>query len=128
MRGGLGLGIVAATALLILPASGAAAPACTTSGTPGSDVLRGTNGPDVICAGGGRDMVLGRGGADTIRGGAGADTLIGGPGADRLSGGAGRDTCQDIAATRFTSCEQRSRNAIPPHRRRRPRGGFFNDT
>lgn len=73
---------------------GSALPArrCTTTGTPGPDMLHGMPGKDVICSLGGNDVIDGRGGADTIDGGAGNDTIDGGARADVLIGGAGSDT------------------------------------
>ena len=76
-------------------------PACTITGTEGSDLLLGTGGADVICGLGGDDFIFGFGGDDVILagdgndlvfGGAGADEIHGGPGNDVLLGGTGRDT------------------------------------
>ena len=86
-------------------------PACTISGTNGSDELTGTDGDDVICgldgddhvsALGGEDLVLGGRQPDTIRGQSGSDLLLGeqandnlfgGSGYDVIDGGPGTDTC-----------------------------------
>lgn len=69
----------------------AAGPACTKTGTPGSDLLRGTAGKDVICGLGGADKLYGLGGNDVLIGGMGNDQLRGGDGPDSLDGGQGND-------------------------------------
>jgi hypothetical protein len=66
-------------------------PACTITGTNGSDVLRGTPERDVLCGLRGNDVIKGRGGADVIRGAAGRDKIYGQRGRDRLLGGGGPD-------------------------------------
>jgi hypothetical protein len=71
-----------------------ATPACTITGTSGSDILFGTRGRDVICGLGGNDMLDGQGGNDVLVGGPGADQLNGGGGTDVLYGGPGNDKLQ----------------------------------
>ncbi|MCY4088248.1 MAG: hypothetical protein OXG37_15520 [Actinomycetia bacterium] len=76
---------------LALPASVAAASACTIVGTSGPDRLVGTAGDDVICGLGGDDRISGLAGDDIVRGGPGNDVIAGGGGNDRLFGNAGGD-------------------------------------
>ena len=66
-------------------------PACTKTGTNGSDLLIGGDGADVLCGLGGRDVLLGGRGADHLIGGSGDDLLSGGSGNDELDGEEGRD-------------------------------------
>jgi Ca2+-binding RTX toxin-like protein len=85
---------VALASAVCLPMSGTpatAAPACTISGTSGSNVLVGTSGNDVICGKGGIDKIFGQGGDDRIYGGSGSDTLEGGSGSDTIHGQGGND-------------------------------------
>src|SRR4051794_27692400 len=77
--------LTASTAQAVAP------PACTQTGTAGSDVLRGTPGRDVLCGLAGSDSLLGFAGNDELRGDAGRDRLRGGDGDDVLLGGSGRD-------------------------------------
>lgn len=80
----------------------AEAPACTKTGTGGSDLLLGTPGADVLCGLGGNDLILGLGGNDILRGGTGNDLLIGGAGADVLEGGPGNDLCVGPGDTKLS--------------------------
>ncbi|MGC5222833.1 choice-of-anchor Q domain-containing protein [Micromonospora sp. DT81.3] len=98
------------------------APACTQTGTSGSDVLIGGDGADVLCGLGGRDVLLGGRGPDHLIGGSGddllsggsgndeldgedgRDVLIGGPGSDDLDGGPGNDFCVDAGDGQPFSC------------------------
>ena len=91
-----------ALAVLLIPASLAAAPAspgesgpkhgkCTIKGSPKKDVLRGTRKSDVICGRSGNDRIRGLGGDDLIIGGPGKDRVWGGQGDDQLKGGGGSD-------------------------------------
>ena len=75
----------------------AAPPACTITGTAGSDTLVGTGGDDVICGNEGDDTISGRGGNDILRGGDGNDTLDGQTGDDTLHGGGGDDKLSGAA-------------------------------
>ncbi len=67
-------------------------PACTITGTPGSDTIHGTPGNDVICGGDGNDLLYGMGGNDVLIGGAGDDQLFGGTGNDTIAGDDGFDS------------------------------------
>lgn len=78
------------------------APACTKTGTAGSDLLLGTAGPDVLCGLGGDDLILGLGGNDILRGAGGNDILIGGAGNNTLDGGPGKDTCIGAGDTKIS--------------------------
>jgi hypothetical protein len=87
-------GLVSVTLTLgaLLPAAVAAQPACTITGTSGSETLHGTADDDVICAGGGGDFVQGQAGQDSIYGGGGSDDLRGGHDGDLIVGGRGLDS------------------------------------
>jgi CSLREA domain-containing protein len=78
------------------------APACTITGTNGSDLLIGTPGADVLCGLNGDDLILGGNGNDILRGGKGKDVLIGGQGIDTLDGGQGKDICLGIGDTKIS--------------------------
>jgi Ca2+-binding RTX toxin-like protein len=97
--------LVAATALTVLMASGAAL-AVTRIGTDGPDTLRGTIRADNLLGNGGNDLLLGLAGNDQLLGGAGKDivnggnlarpfkgdkNLVGGEGNDAVQGGLGSD-------------------------------------
>lgn len=84
-------------------AAGPPGPACTHTGTNGSDLLIGTPGNDILCGLKGDDLILGGGGKDILYGGKGKDVLIGGPGKDVLDGGPGKDFCLGIGDT-LISC------------------------
>ena len=77
-------------------------PACTITGTNGSDLLIGTAGPDVLCGLNGDDLILGGSGNDILRGGKGKDVLVGGLGTDTLDGGQGKDICLGIGDTQIS--------------------------
>ena len=117
--------LASALPLADIPATAAAAPACTQTGTAGDDVLRGTADEDVLCGLGGDDILLGEAGDDVLRGGAGDDRLVGGAGDDELRGGPGDDllvdrlgddvlnggsgsgdVCVGSESTRFAGCER----------------------
>lgn len=93
--------LVAAMAVTVVVASGAALAARITcpnvgtnacTGTNNDDRLVGSSGADDMMARKGNDVLKGRDGDDNaLRGDAGGDALYGGPGADQLSGGTGKD-------------------------------------